>query len=114
MTLDPDLQAIFSAADETIAQLDQLHAADRARRVDLMAQQRAIVARLDQFGPPDEETGIEAPAARRDRDELRRPSAPRSAEEGVQLPQRRTPGGPFGPQVRAKLERIALGLERDV
>lgn len=112
MTFDP-FADLFAKGDAIVAELDQIHAADRARRADLMAQQRAIRAKLDQLtmADEDEETGIERPADRRDRDELRR----RPVEERkpvVTLPERTTPGGPFGPKVRQRLIRVALGEER--
>lgn len=110
MTFDP-FGDIFAKGDAIAAELDALLAPDRARRGALRDQLRAIVARLDDSGPPEQpEPGIERPD--RDRDS-RRPSSAWSPEQEVQLPQRTTPGGPFGPKVREKLIRVALGEERD-
>lgn len=111
MTLDPDLQRIYSAADQTINQLDQLHAASQARKTDWLAQLRAKVAGLDQFGPPEDAGTPAEPAERRDRDDARHGPV-QAREPFVQLPQRVTHGGDYGPKVKDKLTRIALGEER--
>jgi hypothetical protein len=104
VTLDPNLREIFAAADETIAELDRLNAASDARRTDHRADLRAIVARLDQ-GTTEEPP--EPPAERRQRDDDRRRPAQES-EPFVALPERTTPGGPFGPKVRDLLVAEAL------
>ncbi len=110
MTLDPPFRNISADIDETIAQLDALHAAGRARRADFLGQLKAVVAGLDAPGLPDEpEPTVERP--QRD-DERRRPARGSFEEPYIRLPERTTEGGPYGPQVRAKLRRIALGEER--
>jgi hypothetical protein len=108
MTQDPRLRDIFGPADETVAALDRLNAGAQARRVDMLGQLRAVVARLDQQpGLPDEpEPTTERP--QRDDDRRRRPDE--IEEPYVALPQRSQParGGDYGPAVREKLRRIAL------
>ena len=108
MTLDPVLRGIFSAADDTIEQLERLHAASQARRTDYLGQLRAVVAGLDR-GSPEEppEVGPDAGPERRRRNEERRSSG-LEGEPFVALPQRTTRGGDYGPAIRGKLIREAL------
>lgn len=103
MTLDPTLRAIYSGADETIAELDRLHAASAAPRRFFLDQLRAVVAGLDALRPEEPEAQVE----RRQRDDDRRPPA-QEQTPFVALPERTTPGGPFGPKVRDRLVREAL------
>jgi hypothetical protein len=103
MTLDPDLLGIYSAADQTIAELDRITAAGAAQRTFYRDQLRAVVAKLDLASPEEPEPS----AGRRQRDDERRPPAQEQAPF-VALPERTTPGGPFGPKVRDRLVREAL------
>ena len=106
MTFDPPFRNISADIDETVAQLNELHAPRRARQDANLAALRAIVSRLDAPGLPDEpEATVERP--QRD-DPRRRPTI--DEEPYVALPQRSQParGGDYGPKVREKLRRIAL------
>lgn len=101
--VDATLRSIYSAADETIAQLDQLHAASRNRLAENRLRLERIVAGLDGATTDEPEPTPE----RRERPEDRRPSTSDPAPF-VALPQRTTHGGPWGPAMRDKLTRIAL------
>jgi hypothetical protein len=105
------LRSIYSAADETIAQLDQLNRASQER---MLATRQSLDTRVARLGDsslpfadanwegtlgPGGPLGTSAP-----------PPRPESAPY-VPLPQRTTHGGPFGPKVRAKL--LAAALEKD-
>lgn len=103
MTDDAILRSIFSAADETSAQLDRLLAPAREQRTRNLQRLERIVAGLDGVTVDEPEPTAE----RRERSEDRRPVPPDRAPF-VALPQRTTHGGPFGPAVREKLTRIAL------
>jgi len=97
---DEILRSIYSAADETIAQLDQLQQASRERALTARQSLDAacaglgyssvpFVGEVDGAGP----TGV--PAAT--------PRQPAAETPNYPLPQRTTHGGPWGPAVRAKL-----------
>jgi len=106
---DETLRLIYSAADETIAQLDQLNRLSSERMLTHRQSLDASVARLGDSSLPYEETGGSSGAA-----DYRGVSSPRSAapdEPFYALPQRTTHGGPFGPAVRAKL--LAAALAKD-
>lgn len=98
-----------SSAEDTIAQLDALFAKDQARKAADLRRLEAARQGLDVLSVPSDPDGGpmmarggsgEAPAVR--------PSEP-APTPTVRLPQRTTHGGPFGPAVRAKLIREALG-----
>ena len=95
--------------DETIAALDALHAAQRAESARWRSQLEARVAGLSApigDGSTDEGEPI---AERHGRSGT--PARESSPEPGpsVTLPRRRTHGGNYGPKVRDKLIREALG-----
>jgi hypothetical protein len=90
--------SISSAADETVARLDALFLADRARRSASAEFLTTAVARLGEASEPwREEVVAPPPATRRDA------PPPPAMLPAVSLPERTTHGGPFGPKVRAKL-----------
>jgi len=109
MMADETLRSIYSAADETIAQLDQLHRLSSERAMTSRAALDVATARLGDSSLPFVETMGDAPPV------AGGPAAARSevAESPpfVALPQRTTHGGPFGPAVRAKL--LAAALAKD-
>ena len=104
------LRSIYSAADETVAALDQLHRASRERALATRQSLDAAIARLGDSSLPfvDGMAGdgpATAPAG---------PPRPRPVDDETPyypLPQRTTHGGPFGPAVRAKL--LAAALAKD-
>lgn len=106
---DGTLRSIYSAADETVAQLDQLQQASRNRALTARQSLDAAVGRLGESSLPymDPVAGgspVAGPVPARD--------APVAEPEPfVPLPQRTTHGGPFGPAVRAKL--LAAALAKD-
>jgi hypothetical protein len=106
--VDATLRSIYSAADETIAQLDQLHAANQSRRSLNLQRLEHLVAGLGT--PSGGDDPVADPAERRERFEDRRASSPPDLPF-VALPQRTTHGGPFGPKVREKLIAEALGRD---
>jgi hypothetical protein len=88
--------------DETIRQLDQLFQAERARREGSLALLRSVVQRLEGPLTPDPEP-LEQGGGRGAPRGVTTPAVP-----FVPLPQRTTPGGRWGPAVRAKLRSEAL------
>lgn len=105
------LRSIYSAADETVAALDQLHRASHDRVLATRQSLDAAVGRLGESSVPfvDGMAG-DGPATV--------PAGPATARRPVDdetpyypLPQRTTHGGPFGPTVRAKL--LAAALAKD-
>lgn len=104
MTVDATLRSIYSAGDETVAELDRLLASRSTFSQEMRQRLDRAVAGLDN-GTPEE---IEVPVGRREGPGTdRRPSAP-DPLPFVALPQRTTHGGPFGPAVRDKLTAEAL------
>ena len=106
--VDETLRSIYSAADETIDQLDQLHRASSERNLTSRQSLDAAVARLGDSSAPFVETMADQPpmgGMPPSRGEPT-PSAPY-----YPLPQRTTHGGPFGPKVRAKL--LAAAIAKD-
>lgn len=105
--VDAMLRSIYSAADETVAQLDQLHRLHRDRVQTNRQSLDSACAMLgasslpfvDQGEPPAEE----GPVARS------RPVAPEMPF--VALPTRTTHGGDWGPAMKRKL--IAEALAKD-
>lgn len=101
--------SISSAVDETLAQLDALHAPLRARRQATSEAMSAMVARLGESSEPwREDDAFTPPPA------VRPPGQPAPASPSmpyVPLPERTTHGGPFGPAVRNKLIAEALAKE---
>jgi hypothetical protein len=103
---DEILRSIYSAADETTEQLDQLLQSSRDRAQTTRQSLDAACARLGDssapFVDPLDAGGLPgAPVV-----------APATRETPYYpLPQRTTHGGPFGPKVRAKL--LAAALEKD-
>jgi len=110
MMADETLRSIYSAADETIAQLDQLHRLSSERMLTHRQSLDAAISRLGDSSLPFEEVGASSGAV-----DYRGVSSPRSAAPDeapfYALPQRTTHGGPFGPAVRAKL--LAAALAKD-
>jgi len=106
---DETLRSIYSAADETVAQLDQLHRASRERALTTRLSLDAAVARLGDSSLPWVEPGGEAAGG--DYRGVSPPRSPSPAEPYFPLPERTTHGGPFGPAVRAKL--LAAALAKD-
>jgi len=105
---DETLRSIYSAADETIDQLDQLHRASSERNLTSRQSLDAAVARLGDSSAPFVETLGDGPAMA--------PAGPATAPRAepapfYPLPQRTTHGGPFGPKVRAKL--LAAAIAKD-
>jgi hypothetical protein len=106
---DETLRSIYSAADETIAQLDQLHRSSSERNLTHRQALDAATARLGDSSAPFVESMAEQPPS-----DGTTPGRPRTAPESepyYPLPQRTTHGGPFGPAVRAKL--LAAAVARD-
>jgi hypothetical protein len=104
---DETLRAIYSPADETIAQLDQLHRAMSDRALTHRQTLDRITARLGDSSLPFEEHVAATPS--REGFPVRPPVD--EPEPYYPLPQRTTHGGPFGPVVRAKL--LAAALAKD-
>jgi hypothetical protein len=90
--------------DATIAQLDSLFAADRARQRESLARLQSIVSALDGSSSLTVDEHAEGSVWQERRREVTAP-----AEPYVPLPRRKTPGGRFGPAVVAKLRSEALG-----
>lgn len=109
---DETLRSIYSAADETIAQLDQLHRLSSDRSLSIRLSLDTATARLGDSSLPFEEVGASPGAV-----DYRGVSSPRSAAPGeapfVALPVRSTHGGDFGPKVRSKLIAEALAKRAD-
>jgi len=103
--VDPVLRSIYSAADETAADLDRLLSASALQRSQIHQRLELLVAGL---GHSDVDAP-EAPQGRHERPVDRRPDAPDPEPPFVALPQRTTHGGPWGPAMRAKLTAEALG-----
>jgi hypothetical protein len=107
---DETLRSIYSAADETIAQLDQLHRLSSERALMSRAALDLATARLGDSSAPFVEAGsVGSPVGSGDLAPARQPMA--EPEPYYALPQRTSHGGPFGPAVRAKL--LAAALAKD-
>jgi len=105
------LRSIYSAADETVAQLDQLLRASSERALTARQSLDAAVGRLGDSSAPF--VGYEAgdqPRADGTGPPRARPEA-ESSVPYIPLPERTTHGGPWGPKVRAKL--LAAALAKD-
>ena len=103
---DVTFRLIFSAADETIAQLDQLHLASRERQ---MAWRRTLddaTARLGDSSVPFMEPDAPGPPAARS--SAARVGTVAAETPFVALPQRTTHGGRWGPAMVRKLTAEAL------
>lgn len=100
--------SISSKADETLAQLDALHAPYRQRRQEATTSLTTAVARLGESSEPWRDEEAFNPASTM-QGGGQQPSPP-TPMPFVPLPERTTHGGGFGPKVRAKL--IAEALER--
>ena len=94
------------AIEETLAQLDSLHERRRARVAADFDALKGFVGRLDESFGADDEPVMERHDRRPEPTGRRTP--PGDSPPFVPLPQRTTPGGPFGPAVRAKLTAEAL------
>jgi hypothetical protein len=103
--VDATLRSIYSAADETVADLDRLHLASQAKRGQYRANLDAVVARLDWNPPAGDPEVVPERRGRADEDRGRTPADP---PPFVALPQRTTHGGPWGPKMREKLTAEAL------
>jgi hypothetical protein len=103
--VDATLRSIYSAADETVADLDRLHAMTQATRSRARLNLDAIVARLDGNLVTEEP---EVAPERRGRADVDRGTTTADPLPFVALPQRTTHGGPWGPAMREKLTREAL------
>jgi hypothetical protein len=105
--VDAMLRSIYSAADETIAQLDLLHQSNRNRALTARQALDATVARLGEssvpFMEPDDPQPPYGSARERSHPTATEPSLP-----FVPLPRRTTHGGDWGPAMRAKLTAEAL------
>jgi hypothetical protein len=106
---DETLRSIYSAADETIAQLDQLHRLSSERSLTWRQSLDAATARLGDSSAPFVEQVAPGPSAQPGVEGASAP--PPAAEPYYALPRRTTHGGPFGPAVRAKL--LAAALAKD-
>ena len=109
---DETLRSIYSAADETVAQLDQLHRASRERARATRLSLDAAVARLGESSAPfvDQMVGTD-PQPPSGGTGPSRSGAVAEESPYFPLPERTTHGGPFGPAVRAKL--LAEALAKD-
>jgi hypothetical protein len=108
---DEILRSIYSAADETVAQLDQLHRASQERARATRLSLDAAVARLGDSSLPFVDGN-----AYGSQEPLSEPAPPRprpvvDETPYFPLPERTSHGGPFGPAVRAKL--LAAALAKD-
>lgn len=112
MTGDATLRSIYSAADETVADLERLNQKGRAQQGLLLPELKAIVARLDFGSGTAEDETVVAPR-RNERGGDRSPTAPADSDPApfVPLPQRTTHGGRWGPKMVEKLTNIALERE---
>ena len=109
---DETLRSIYSAADETIAQLDQLHRASRERVLSNRLSLDAAVARLGDSTIPfvdDLAEAVSRPPADGTVPSRNRPVADETPF--VALPQRTTHGGPWGPAMVRKLTAEALAKD---
>ena len=107
------LRSIYSAADETAAQLDQLLRASSERTLTTRQSLDTAVARLGDSSLPFVDANWEGPTGAGGQLGASTPQ-PRPAPGETPyfpLPQRTTHGGPFGPAVRAKL--LAAALAKD-
>jgi hypothetical protein len=110
---DVTLRSIYSAADETIAQLDRLQQASRDRALTMRQSLDAAINRLGDSTVPyvDALGSNEAAGGPVTETSRRRPQPVAPETPYVPLPERSTHGGPFGPAVRAKLIREALAKD---
>jgi hypothetical protein len=109
---DVTLRSIYSAADETIAQLDRLHQASRDRAQTMRQSLDASISRLGDSTVPFVDAGFAEASGGPVTDTSRgRPQPVAPETPYVPLPQRATHGGPFGPAVVRKL--IAEALAKD-
>jgi hypothetical protein len=107
---DETLRLIYSAADETIAQLDQLNRLSNERTLTWRQSLDAATARLGDSTAPFVEQIAAGPGQSNQEGSPARPPVA-EPEPYYALPQRTTHGGPFGPAVRAKL--LAAALAKD-
>ena len=110
---DETLRSIYSAADETVAQLDQLHRASQERARATRLSLDAAVARLGDSSLPFVDANWEGPSAGGGYPDASssRPPSPAEPPPYFPLPERTTHGGPFGPKVRTLL--LAEALAKD-
>lgn len=108
---DETLRWIYSAADETVAQLDQLHRASHERALMTRQSLDASVARLGESSAPFVDVAGSSPGGPVTETSRGRPQPVVPKEPYFPLPERTTHGGPFGPAVRAKL--LAEALDKD-
>lgn len=104
MTGDATLRSIYFAADETIADLERLHATTEATRTRARISLDLVVAGLDGTFAEEPEVRSE----RHGRAAVDRGATTSDPTPFVALPVRTTHGGPFGPAVRDRLTREAL------
>ena len=110
--VDETLRSIYSAADETVAQLDQHHRALRERALMTRQNLDTLVGRLGESSLPFVDAMADGAAGGPVTETSRgRPQPVAAKEPYFPLPERTTHGGPFGPAVRAKL--LAEALEKD-
>jgi hypothetical protein len=108
---DEILRSIYSAADETIAQLDQLNRLSSERVLRWRQSLDAATAQLGNSSLPFEGLDRETPAGPSNWEGSSALPPAAEPEPYYALPQRTTHGGPFGPAVRAKL--LAAALAKD-
>jgi hypothetical protein len=108
---DETLRSIYSAADETVAQLDQLHRASRERALMTRQSLDASVARLGESSAPFVDAGPAVAGGPVTETSRGRPQPAPAKEPYFPLPERTSHGGPFGPKVRALL--LAEALAKD-
>ena len=107
MMANETLRSIYSAADETVADLDRLLAKSQTIRDQHRGRLDLLVAGLNGFPSSDEEDPAVQPE-RRGRAASDRGPEPPDPRPFVALPQRTTHGGPWGPVLREKLTNAAL------
>jgi hypothetical protein len=107
---DETLRSIYSAADETVAQLDQLHRLTSERALTWRQSLDLATSRLGDSSAPFVESLAAGSGQSNPEGASARPPVA-EPEPYYALPQRSTHGGPFGPAVRAKL--LAAALAKD-
>lgn len=107
---DETLRSIYSAADETVAQLDQLHQTSRDRAAMLRQSLDAAINRLGDSSVPYVDALASADASGSPVTDTSRGRPQPDADETpyIPLPTRTTHGGDWGPAMVRKLTAEAL------